>query len=90
MEPIWTISFDERALKELKRLDVTVQREIIRYFKERIAVCENPRLFGKGLSSNLSGLWRYRLGKYRVICQIKDNELIILVVSVGHRKNIYL
>jgi mRNA interferase RelE/StbE len=57
--------------------------------KEKIATQENPRLFGKGLQGDKQGLWRYRVGDYRVICQILDDELVILVIKTAHRKNVY-
>lgn len=85
----WKISIDSRAKKELKKLDKLAQKKIIFYLKEQILVSNNPRLFGKALQGNKKGLWRYRVGDYRVICQILDHELIILVVKVGHRGSIY-
>lgn len=63
--------------------------EIKKYLEERIAVSDNPRLCGKALTSNLSGLWRYRIGDYRVIAEIQDDSLIILAVKIGHRSKIY-
>ena len=86
----WKIEIDERALKELKKLGHEAQRQIMKYLKERLAKLENPRLSGKALVGNFAGLWRYRLGEYRIICQIKDKELLILVIRFGHRKDIYL
>ena len=85
----WVYRFDERALKELKKLDRQAQKNILAYLDERVAGKEDPRRFGKALHANLAGLWRYRVGDYRIICQIRDNQLLILVVSVGNRKNIY-
>ena len=73
----WAYSLDERALHELQNLD------------KRIATKEDPRRFGKPLKANLTGLWRYRVRDYRILCQIKDGMLLVLVVSVGHRKNVY-
>ena len=86
----WKIEIDERALKELKKLGHEAQREIIKYLKERVAKSENPRTSGKSLVGNFAGLWRYRLGQYRIICQIKDKELIVLIIRIGHRKDIYI
>jgi len=86
----WKISIDSRASKELKKLDKLAQKKIINYLKTQLELIENPRLFGKPLQGNKRGLWRYRVGDYRIICQILDNELLILVIKVGHRKNIYL
>jgi len=86
----WKISIDSRAKKELNKLDKFAQKKIITYLKTKIETSENPRLFGKALQGNKKGLWRYRVENYRLICQILDDELLILVVKVGHRKNIYL
>ena len=85
----WTVEFDDAATKELRKLDKQAQREILRYFRERIATDEDPRRFGKPLSRDLAGLWRYRLRNYRMICHIEDDKLIVLVVRVGHRKDVY-
>lgn len=85
----WTVEFDDAAAKELRKLDKQAQREILRYFRERIATDEDPRRFGKSLSRELAGLWRYRLRNYRMICHIEDDKLIVLVIRVGHRKDVY-
>jgi mRNA interferase RelE/StbE len=85
----WAYSFDERALRELEKLDRQAQRDILAYLDNRIASTQPPRRFGKPLRAALAGLWRYRVGDYRLICQIKDQSLLVLVVSVGHRKNVY-
>ena len=85
----WVYRFDERALTELKKLGVQAQREILTYLDERVAGEEDPRRFGKGLKANLSGLWRYWVTNYRIICQIQDGELLVLVVAVGHRQAVY-
>jgi len=85
----WVYRFDERALKELKKLGRQAQRDIIAYLDERVAGDGDPRRFGKGLKADLAGLWRYRVGDYRILCQIKDRELLVLVVAVGHRRDVY-
>ena len=85
----WTVEFDEVAAKELRKLDRQTQREILSYFRQRITTNENPRRFGKPLSRELAGLWRYGVGDYRMICNIEDNKLIVLVVRVAHRKGVY-
>ncbi len=85
----WVYRFDDRALKELKRLGKPAQRAIITYLDERIAGEEDPRRFGKGLKATLAGLWRYRVGDYRILCQIQDLEVVVLVVAVGHRRDVY-
>jgi mRNA interferase RelE/StbE len=85
----WVYKFDQRALKELKKLGKQDQRAIIDYLDERVAGSEDPRRFGKNLKADLAGLWRYRVGDFRILCQIRDGELLVLVVAVGHRRNIY-
>lgn len=85
----WVFKFDERVAKDLKKLGPQAQCEIIKYITERLISAEDPRRFGKPLSGNLAGFWRYRVRDYRIICQIIDQEWTILVVAVGHRKNIY-
>lgn len=85
----WAVEFDARAARELRKLDRQVQREILGYFRERIATDEAPRRFGKSLSRELTGLWRYRVGDYRMICNIEDDKLVVLVVRVSHRKDVY-
>ena len=85
----WVYRFDERALKELRKLGHQAQRDILAYLDKRVDGIEDPRKYGKGLKANLSGLWRYRVGDYRIIARIRDGELVVLVVAVGHRKHIY-
>jgi mRNA interferase RelE/StbE len=85
----WSIEWDDKARKELKKLDPYIQKEIFSYLHTRIAETENPRIFGSALSENKAGLWRYRIRDYRIICEIEDHTLVILVVSVGHRKEVY-
>ncbi len=85
----WTVEFDEAAAKELRKIDRQIQHEILRYFRERIATDEDPRRFGKSLSRDFAGLWRYRVRNYRMICNIEDDTLVVLVLRVGHRKEVY-
>jgi len=85
----WKVEFDDAAAKELRKLDRQAQNDILRYFRERIATDEDPRRFGKPLSGDLVGLWRYRVRDYRMICNIEDDKLIVLVVRVAHRKGVY-
>jgi mRNA interferase RelE/StbE len=85
----WVCKFDRRALREINKLDPKNKRKILSYLEERIETDADPRRFGKGLKADLSGLWRYRVGDYRIICRIVDDELIVLVLAAGHRKTIY-
>jgi mRNA interferase RelE/StbE len=86
---IWKVEFDDAAVKELRKLDHPAQQDILRYFRERIATGEDPRRFGKQLTHDLSSLWRYRVRDYRMICQIVDEKLTVLVLTIGHRKDVY-
>lgn len=85
----YTILFTEKAKKQLKKLDKHIAALILGWLEKNIQNCENPRIHGKGLVENKSGQWRYRIGAYRVICEIKDKEVIVLVLEIGHRKEIY-
>ncbi|HEX5757707.1 MAG TPA: type II toxin-antitoxin system RelE/ParE family toxin [Thermoanaerobaculia bacterium] len=85
----WRVEFDDRARKELRKLDSPDQEQILRYLHERIATPEDPRRFGKALVADRAGLWRYRVGAYRLICNIEDGREVVLVVAVGHRKEVY-
>jgi mRNA interferase RelE/StbE len=86
---LWTVEFDDRARRELRKLDVQIQREILRYLRERVAGSSDPRQFGKPLRMNLAGLWRYRVGDYRLICRLEENRLVVLVLQIGHRRKVY-
>lgn len=85
----WTIKIKKTAEKQITRLEKRVQKRIVNFLKERLLKSDDPRRQGKKLTGNKGDLWRYRVGDYRLICKLKDNELIILLLAVGHRKNIY-
>jgi len=86
---MWSVEWDDRAVKELRRLDKAAQSYILQYLKKRIMTDEDPRRFGKPLIGNKKGFWRYRINDYRLICSIEENVLKVLVLAVGHRKSIY-
>lgn len=83
----WTVEFLTSASKQLKKLDPPVQERILRFLRERVA--EDPRRYGKPLSGDLAGRLRYRVGDYRLICQLEDERLTVLVLTVGHRREVY-
>jgi mRNA interferase RelE/StbE len=85
----WTIEYTDTAKAQLRKLDRQIARRILDYMDERVAGLENPRSTGKALSGPLGGLWRYRIGDCRVICEIKDGTLCILVVQIGNRRDVY-
>ena len=85
----YEVQYSERALRELKKMDKYTRQMIYSWIDKNINGCEDPRQRGKGLTANRSGQWRYRIGDYRLICQIQDAQLVILALSVGHRSTIY-
>jgi mRNA interferase RelE/StbE len=85
----WLIEFDEAAERDFSKLDKPIQSRIFRYLHDRIANTENPRDFGKPLRHELAGLWRYRVGDYRILCQIEDERVTVLVVEIVHRGKAY-
>ena len=85
----WTIEYDPRALKYLKKLDRAIQLEILDYMDKRVATAKDPRDFGKPLRASRFGLWRYRVRDYRIICELQETQLAVLVVALGHRSTIY-
>ncbi|OGT22426.1 MAG: addiction module toxin RelE [Gammaproteobacteria bacterium RIFCSPHIGHO2_02_FULL_42_13] len=85
----WKIKLDQHAVKQLKKLDRTAQKRIVGFLSDRLLTAKTPRDFGKPLMGKLTGLWRYRVGDYRLICEINDKEVTVLVINIGHRKEIY-
>ena len=85
----WTVEISAFAQKQLAKLDKPVAARILDWLDDRIEGCKNPRHFGDSLTAEFSGLWRYRIGDFRVICEIHDGQLTVLALSIGHRKEIY-
>ena len=85
----WTVDYADTAKEQLRKLDKQTARRIVDYMDERITGLDNPRSTGKALTGPLGGLWRYRVGDYRVICDIQDGALRVLVVQVGNRREVY-
>ncbi len=85
----WQIEFTAEAEKQLKKIDHSEARRIKDYLRQKIEQLDDPRQLGSPLTGTLSKLWRYRVGNYRLICDLQDDTLIILLVRIGHRKNIY-
>lgn len=84
----WKVEFDAAAHRQLRKIDRTWQLRLLTYLEE-IAELPDPHVRGKPLRSNLGGLWRYRVGDYRLICQLRNDVLIVYVVKIGHRRNVY-
>jgi mRNA interferase RelE/StbE len=88
-KPVWRVEFDRAADRDLRKLGAEAERAIARYLRERIATTADPRRFGHALTGDLKGLWRYRIGDYRVVAAIEDDRFVVLVVTVGHRREVY-
>ena len=86
---VWTINYSERALKSLRKMDKQPARRILDFMDFRIAVAEDPRQSGKPLKGELGEFWRYRVGDYRILCEILDDELVILAATLGRRREVY-
>ena len=85
----YDVELSERFKKEFRKLDMYTQKMIRAWINKNLVDCTDPRQHGKGLTSNRKGQWRYRIGDYRLICEIHDNELVILALTVGHRRAVY-
>jgi len=86
---VWEIELAETAVKQLAGLDKAIQRRITKYLSERLAVADDPRVLGRALRGELSEYWRYRVGDYRLVCEVQDDVLKVLVVRVAHRSKVY-
>ncbi|MBF0777943.1 type II toxin-antitoxin system RelE family toxin [Streptococcus cuniculi] len=85
----YRVKLSPKAQKQLRKLDKGIAGLIVRYLYKHVDGTDNQREKGKGLTANRSGQWRYRIGDYRVICEIIDDDLVVLAITVGHRKDIY-
>lgn len=85
----WTVEISDIAERQIKKLDCSIQKRILDWLSEHIEGCKNPRHFGEPLKGGYSGFWRYRIGDYRIICDIQDGVLVVLVLTIGHRRQVY-
>ena len=83
------VEFAKRALKDLKKLDKSTASLILGWIRKNLEGCADPRVHGKGLTANRSGEWRYRVGDYRLLAEIQDGKLVILMLTIGHRSAVY-
>jgi len=86
---MWRIEITRTAEKQITKLDRSAQHSILRFLRERLAAADNPRQWGRALQGERRGLWRYRVGDYRLICDIRDDVITVVVLEVGHRKDVY-
>ncbi len=85
----YKVEYTDKAIKSLRKLDPSVRKFIRAWIDKNLIDCENPRIHGKGLTANRSGQWRYRVGDYRILADIQDDKLVIIVIEVGHRREVY-
>jgi mRNA interferase RelE/StbE len=85
----WKIEFDPAARRELERLDKPVIRRILKFLHERVGNLDDPRKIGERLQGTLSEFWKYRVGDYRILCSVEQERLVVLVLRIGHRREIY-
>lgn len=86
---MYSVYYTDRALKDLQKLDKYTRKLILSWIEKNLVGCTDPRAFRKGLKSNNSGQWRYRLGDYRLLVEVQDQKIIILVLTIGHRSDVY-
>ena len=85
----WTVEISDVAERQLRKLDRQIQKRILDWLDDRLEGCKDPRHFGEALRGDRAGFWRYRVGHYRILCDIQDQTVIVLVLNVGHRRDIY-
>ena len=85
----WTVEISDVAERQLQKLDRPVKKRILDWLEDRIEGCKNPRHFGEPLKGDRAGFWRYRIGDYRVLCDIQDEQLVVLVLTIGHCRQVY-
>lgn len=84
------IEFDPGALDDLKKLDRPVQQRLVGFLRQRVAVLDNPRSIGEALSgARLGSYWKYRLGDWRIVCDIQDERIVVRVLRIGNRRDVY-
>ncbi|QHN03892.1 type II toxin-antitoxin system RelE/ParE family toxin [Granulicella sp. WH15] len=86
---MWRTEFTDVAERALLKLDKPVRERILAFFRERVSSSEDPKALAEPLAGEFRGLWRFRVGDYRVICDIRQDVLIVLVLQVGHRREVY-
>ncbi len=86
---VWKVEISPAALKQLNKLDKSVSRRILRFLHERVGKLDDPRSIGAKLQGTLSEFWKYRVGEYRLICSLEDDRFVVLVLRIGHRREVY-
>lgn len=86
---MYKLIYDEKFIRQIRKLNKSTAQRIYNWAGKNLNYCKNPRAKGKALKGNLSGLWRYRIGDYRLIAQIQDDKCVIIALEVGHRREVY-
>ena len=86
---MFRLEFSKRAERQLSKMNHQTRRILLLWLRKNVNNCKDRRAFGKVLKGNMKGMWSYRIGDYRVICEIKDDELVVLTLSLGHRREVY-
>ncbi len=86
----YQVKLGNKAQKSFKKMDPNNAKTIMAWIKKNLVNCEDPYIYGKSLKGNLKESWRYRIGDYRIICNIDDEKALILILEVGHRRDIYI
>lgn len=85
----WTVEIADTAERQLRKLEQQTRKRILDWLDDRLEGCKDPRHFGEALKGGRAGLWRYRVGDYRIICDLQDRRLVVLALAVGHRQEVY-
>lgn len=86
---MYRVEYTPKAVKQLQKMDKHMRKLLFAWIDRNLQLCEDPRQHGKALAANRKGQWRYRVGDYRILADIQDERVVILVLEIGHRKNIY-
>lgn len=86
---MYSVEYASQAVRELKKMDKSIQRVLLAWIEKNLVGCDDPRNQGKALKANQKGVWRYRVGEYRILVEIDDDKIIIILLHIGHRKEIY-
>lgn len=85
----WRLEYSDRARRQLRKLDATQRAIVLAWMDKNIDGCEDPRAHGRGLTADRAGEWRYRIGHFRVLCDIQDGRLVVLALNIQHRREVY-
>jgi mRNA interferase RelE/StbE len=85
----WKIEFEPAAQRELDKLDLPIRRRILKFLHERVGKLDDPRRIGERLQGTLSEVWKYRVGDYRLICSLQGDRLLVVILRIGHRRDVY-